>query len=299
MPVVGLGTWKAVADQAGAAVEYALLEAGYRHIDCAPIYKNEPEIGRAFKKVFDSGVVKREDVFITSKLWNNMHAKDDVEVACRQTLKDLQLEYVDLYLIHWGIATPKDIGDEPLDKDGYIIMAPVSIQETWLAMENLVKKGLVRSIGVSNFTGPMLIDLLTYATIKPAINQIELHPYLQQNKLFNYCNHVGITLTAYAPIGTPGNVLARESGEPILVKDPTILELAKKHGKTASQILLRWAIQRGTTAIPKSTTPEHIKENIQIFDFELTGDELEVLEKLERKHRFVNPRDWYKIPYFD
>ncbi len=299
MPVIGLGTWKSDPGRVAAAVEYALTEAGYKHLDCAAIYRNEAEVGQALNKVFSGNKVKREDVFITSKLWNNMHARGDVVTACKQTLKDLQLDYLDLYLMHWGIATPRDIGDEPLDKDGYIIMAPVSVRETWEAMEELVKLGLVKSIGVSNFMGPMLIDLLTYAKIKPAMNQIEMHPYNQQQKMLDFAKHINIALTGYSPLGSPGNVMARGNNEPILVQDPVILEIAKKHNKTVYQILLRWAIERGTITIPKSTTPENLKANMQVFDFELPTEDMERIKKLDRHLRFVNPKDWYMIPYFE
>lgn len=299
MPVVGLGTWKSEKDRAGAAVEYALLEAGYKHIDCAPIYLNEPEIGRVFNKVFTGGKVKREDVFITSKLWNTMHAHDDVLIACKQTLKDLQLDYLDLYLMHWGMAQPKDIGNEPVDANGFAKLANVSIRETWEAMEELVKAGLVKSIGVCSFTGPMLIDLLTYAKIKPAVNQIEMHPYLQQNKLVEFMHHVGITPEAFSSLGSPGNVIKRGNDEPILIKDPVVVEIAKQLGKSVQQILLRWAIQRGTIAIPKSTTPANIKSNFEVFNFELTAEDMNRLAALDRKHRYINPANWSKVAYFE
>lgn len=299
MPVVGLGTWKAPADKAGEAVEYALMEAGYKHIDCAPIYLNEPEIGRAFNKVFASGKVKREDVFITSKLWNTMHAHDDVITACKQTLKDLQLEYLDLYLMHWGIAQPKDMGNEPVDADGFTKLTNVSVRETWEAMEELVKLGLVKSIGVCNFTGPQLIDLLTYSKIKPALNQIELHPYLQQKHLVEFCHHNDVAVTAYSPLGSPGNVMARNDNEPILIKDPVVIEIAKQHNKSVQQVLIRFAMQRGLVVIPKSTTLAYIKSNLEVFDFELTKADMTSIAKLERKHRFVNPANWSKIAYFE
>ncbi|MFA6424183.1 MAG: aldo/keto reductase [Candidatus Magasanikbacteria bacterium] len=298
MPVLGLGTWKSPKDKVGEAIKYAILECGYRHIDCASIYGNEKEIGVAFQEIFSSGKVKREEVFITSKLWNDFHGKDDVELACKKTLSDLQLEYLDLYLVHWGVASPNQSGSEPVDENGVLITAPVSIQETWQAMEKLVSDGLVKAVGVANFTGPMLVDLMTYATIIPAVNQIELHPYNQQIKLVEFCKYKNIVVTAYSPLGSPANN-KRQEDPPRLLDDEKINDLAKKYNKTPAQILIRWAIQRDTIAIPKSVNSDNIKNNINVFDFNLSVDEMSELVKLDKRYRFVNPYEWWRIPYFD
>lgn len=298
MPRIGLGSWKSEPEKAGAAVEYALMEAGYSHIDCAAVYRNEKEIGTAFKKVFGSGTVKREDIFITSKLWNSEHARDNVRRACETTLADLGLDYLDLYLMHWGMATPPDDapGKRAVDKNGVQIFAPISIRETWEAMEELVKAGLARSIGVANFTVPMLIDLLSYATTPPAVNQVELHPYLQQKRLVEFCQYRGITMTAYSPLGRPGS--ASESDLPVIINDPAVTRIAAAHGKTPSQILLRWGMERDTIVIPKSTHPERIRENIGVFDFVLSEGEMSAIAVLDRDLRFVDPYAWEKIPFF-
>lgn len=296
MPLLGLGTWNAKKDRVGNAVEEALTTFGYSHIDCAWVYENEKEVGEAFHRVFGTDKRKREEVFITSKLWNDDHKKEHVAEACKQTLADLQLDYLDLYLMHFGIASPHGLGIEPLDANGVLITEKVSIRETWEAMEELVELGLVKAIGVSNFTVAMLVDLLTYAKIIPAINQIELHPYLQQNKLIGFCRMHGITVTAYSPLGSQ---VEMNNGKPPLLEDVVIKDIAEKHGKSAAQILLRFGIERQTAVIPKSTSSEHLKENAHIFDFSLTPDDLSELAKLERGLRYIEPYEWWKIPYFE
>lgn len=294
VPVIGLGTWEAGKNVVGDAVKFAITKAGYRHIDCASIYGNEKEIGEGLKDVL-SPSVKREELFITSKLWNTDHRGQYVEKACRKTLADLRLEYLDLYLMHWGIAFAQGNDLEPIDKDGYAITEAISVQQTWQAMESLVKTGVVKSIGVANFTTVQLIDLLTYAKIKPVMNQVELHPYLPQTELVNFCHYKNISVTAYSPLGTPGN---KSPNDPALLDDKVILKIAKAHHRSPAQILLNWAIRRGTIVIPKSTHEERIKENVDIFDFELTDEEQTQMSALNKNYRFVNPSQWWDIPYF-
>jgi diketogulonate reductase-like aldo/keto reductase len=302
MPALGLGTWRSAPTLVAKAVEYA-LKAGYRHIDCAAIYRNEQEIGAVFKKVFDSGTLKREDVFITSKLWNTEHARGRVRKACEQTLADLNLKYLDLYLVHWGLAIPPNSSEtgnkygrltEQLDANGFLLTEKIPLRETWAAMEELVAEGLVKTIGVANFTAPMLLDLLSYAKITPAVNQIEMHPYFTQQKLVDFCKYHGIALTAYSPLGSPGNFKDKGS----LLDDPVIRELSLKYGKKPAQIILRWGVQRDTVVIPKSITPERINENLSIWDFELAGEDMAKVSGLDRNRRFLEPYEWWKIPYF-
>ncbi len=296
MPLLGLGTWNAQKDRVGEAIECALLTSGYTHVDCAHVYGNEEEVGRSFHAIFGGNKIGRGDVFVTSKLWNYDHAKEDVMPACERSLRDLQLDYLDLYLMHFGVASPHGMETEPLDSSGVLVPAKISIRETWEAMEDLVKTGLVKAIGVSNFTAPMLVDLLTYARITPAVNQIELHPYNQQTKLVDFCLYHQIAVTAYSPLGSQAEM---NKDKPILLEDETVKEIASIHNRTPAQILLRWAIERKTVAIPKSTTVEHIKINSEIFDFKLSADDLSCLSSLERRLRYVDPYEWWKMPYFD
>lgn len=293
MPLVGLGTWKSAPTEAGEAVAYALSECNYRHLDCAPIYGNEEEIGESLHTVFGRGVVKREEVFITSKLWDTEHARGDVRRACEATLAALQIDYLDLYLIHWGIAEPKN--GHTYDAKGHLITLNVPIRETWEAMEELVSSGLVKAIGVANFTAPLLLDLFSYAAIQPAVNQIELHPYLQQPRLVDFCQRLGMVVTAYSPLARPGYEEMSER----LVDEKLVRKIADAYKKTPAQVLLRWGVQRNTVVIPKSTHRERLKENIDIFDFELSESDMREIGSLERGLRLVDPYQWGHVPYFD
>lgn len=291
MPALGLGTWKSAPGEVGAAVREA-IRIGYRHIDCAAIYGNEAEIGAALRAVFDEGEVRREDLWITSKLWNNAHKRQDVEPALRQTLADLQLEYLDLYLIHWPIALKPD-ADFPESGEDFLSWDEAPLTDTWAAMESCVSKGLARHVGVSNFSRSNLDRLSEGASITPEVNQIELHPLLQQNDFVAECRENGIHITAYSPLGSRDRPqrLVRDD-DPVLLENPVIGRIAEKHGAPPAQVLIAWAIGRGTAVIPKSVNPERLRENFAALQLGLDPSDLDAIAGLDKHFRFVDGAVW-------
>jgi D-xylose reductase len=297
MPAVGLGLWKIDRTKAAGAVEEA-ARCGYRHFDSAYDYGNEPESGEGFRKVLASGVCKREDLWVTSKLWNTCHEPQHVRPALEQALKYLQLDYLDLYLIHFPIALkfvsferyPPGWFADPDAAEPRLEPIRVPIADTWRAMEELVRAGLVRNIGVCNFGVSLLRDLLSYAEIVPAVLQVEMHPFLTQEKLLRFCVEEEIAVTAFSPLGAASYYSIGMAGEgDSALEQPIVQETARQHGKTPAQVLLRWGVQRGTSVIPKTTRSERLRENLDIFDFELSAEEVSAIGALNRNRRFNDP----------
>jgi D-xylose reductase len=297
IPSFGLGTWKIPKDKAQAAVYQAIKDLGVRHIDCACDYGNEREVGLGIAQAIAEGVVERKDLWITSKLWNTFHRYEHVLTACQKSLEDLQLTYFDLYIIHFPIAlkfVPFEVRYPPewinpstsqLELDE---QAPLHL--TWKGMEELVERKLTRFIGLSNFNVQLLMDLLCYATIKPYANQVEVHPYNTQDLLLEFCFRRGIKVTAYSPLGSASYVeMGVDDSGKRLIDETVVVQAAAAHGKTPAQILLRWGVQRGTGIIPKASQFAHLKENVEIFDFELTNDEMAAITGLNRNYRFNDP----------
>lgn len=298
MPRIGFGLWKIAQDDTASAVLEA-VRAGYRHFDSAADYANEVQTGEGLAQAMADGMVAREELWITSKLWNTFHAAEHVEEACRKTLADLRLDYLDLYLIHFPIALqyvpiadryPPEWTFEAEAEKPQMVRAPVPLHETWAAMEQLVDKGLVKRIGVCNYNSALLHDLMAYANVKPAMLQIEAHPYLTQERLIRLAGDYGIDVTAFSPLGAQSyfELGMADTGESLLGAAP-VMVAAQAHGKTPAQVLLRWGVQRGTAVIPKTSKPERMRENLAIGDFELSAVEMAAISALNQNRRFNDP----------
>jgi len=290
IPAIGFGTWQDKDDQEKAVT--AALEAGYRHIDTARCYGTEQAVGNAIKK---SGI-PRNQIFVTSKLWNNRHHPDDVGLALQDTLDDLGLAYIDLFLMHWPVAFQP--GDEPFptDKDGNVITADIDYIHTYKAMEGLVSAGKTKAIGVSNFSQKEIERLLANSDIVPAVHQLELHPWLQQREFVEYLQDKGIHVTQYSPLGNQNALYSRDNGR--LVDEEILNSIGKKHGKTGAQIALAWGISQGHSVIPKSKTPTRILENLRAATT-LSPDEISAINALDRKIRFNDPSKDFGYELFE
>nr|WP_320016044.1 aldo/keto reductase [uncultured Desulfobacter sp.] len=300
MPILGLGTWKAAPGEVYQAVKEAIA-IGYRHIDCAAVYGNEQEVGKAIEESIKKNKVTRKDLWVTSKLWCNSHGRENVIPAIEKTLADLKLDYLDLYEIHWPVAIKPELGIVvPGSADGFIPLADCPLSDTWKGMEDIVEKGLVRHIGVSNFSISKLNALLETARIKPEMNQVEIHPYMHQDELASWCTGKRIHLTAYSPLGSfdrPAGLKAED--EPVLLEDPIVKEIAEKKGASPAQVLISWAIHRGIAVIPKSVNPERLKQNFDAQKLVLSSEEMEKLKSINRDRRYVDAGFWEVVngPY--
>ncbi|MBA0872719.1 hypothetical protein Goshw_019276 [Gossypium schwendimanii] len=318
MPIIGLGVWR----MEKKAIKDLIIESikiGFRHFDCACIisfqnslaftnfdivftkclmfcaadYKNEAEVGEALCEAIKTGL-----------LWNTDHGH--VVEACKHSLKKLQLDYLDLYLVHFPISI-RHTGDSslpplinvPLDEDGVLdIETNISLETTWHAMEDLVSMGLVRSIGISNYDIFLTRDCLAYSKIKPAVNQIEIHPYFQRESLVNFCQKHGICVTAHTPLGG-ADANTKRFGTVSCLDDPILKGIAEKYKKTVAQIVLRWGIQRNTVVIPKTSKSERLKENFKVLEFELAKEDMDVIQAIDKSYRSnIQPAKFWGIDLY-
>ena len=286
IPAIGLGTWKMEDGAATEAVATA-IEVGYRHIDCAAIYMNEGDVGNAFSAAMGNGL-SRDELFVTSKLWNDSHKPEHVRPALEQSLKLLQLDHLDLYLIHWPVAIKHGKWLPETGAD-FVPIKEVPIIETWQAMEECVAAGLVKHIGVSNFSIRRLQELVEKGNVLPSANQVECHPFLPQLELFDYCEAHKIQLVAYSPLGS-GDRPDRMRGEadPVLFDQDLIESIAGKHDLSKGQVLLSWAANRGTVAIPKSTNRGRLIENLAAAEFNLPQEDMDAIDNIGIDHRYVH-----------
>jgi alcohol dehydrogenase (NADP+) len=292
IPVVGLGTFGSdnySNDEIAQAVGLA-IGMGYRHIDCASVYGNEKEIGNVLAQLTSDGAVQRESLWITSKVWNNMHGAGDVIKSCRQTLKDLQLDYLDLYLVHWPFPNyhapgcdgeARNPDSRPYNHDRYMV--------AWRQMEQLVDLGLVRNIGTSNMTIPKMTLLLQTARIKPVVNEMEIHPHFQQDELYRFMVDHGIQPIGYSPIGSPKRPERdRTPDDTVDIDDPVIVKIAARLNVHPALVCIKWAVQRGQVSIPFSVKPEKVFGNLEAVTKDpLTTDEMKAIAAIDKNNRLI------------
>ncbi len=291
IPALGLGTWKSKPGEVYEAIRTA-INLGYRHFDCAFVYGNEKEIGEAFNDAFLDRDVSREDLFITSKLWNNRHRSEQIESACMNTLNDLKLHYLDLYLIHWPVVIADEV-NYPSEGSHMISLKTTPLTETWDGMVALQQKGLAKHIGVSNFSIQKIKEVYAHSGVLPEMNQVEMHPFLQQNALKTYCDQEGIILTGYSPLGSadrPSNRIV--DGEPKLFENTTIKNIAAELGVSPAQVILAWAVQRGTVVIPKSVNENRLKENLLAADLQLSAIQMQQMDAENLDYRYIKGDFW-------
>ncbi|KAL0859348.1 hypothetical protein ABMA27_011140 [Loxostege sticticalis] len=295
IPSLALGTWlgnntKGRVEPQSSEVEAAVstaIDLGYRHIDTAFAYKVEDQAGRAVNKKIKEGAVKREDLFITTKLWNDRHAQAAVVPALRESLDKLQLEYVDLYLIHWPVG---QFGNQSYDYTDYL--------ETWRGMLEAKELGLARSIGVSNFNQQQIDRIIAAGLEAPEVLQVEINLNLQQPSLLAYCKQKNIVVMGYTPFGSLFYSKAREDAPPPRVDDAALVEVARKYNKTVTQVTLRYLLDLGIIPIPKALKPDHIAQNFNIFDFSLSQDDKDLLKSYDKGYRTIPQLKWLDHPYY-
>lgn len=286
IPILGLGTFRSEPNEVYNAVLSA-IKMGYRHIDCAAAYGNEKEVGNAIAEAIKQGLVKREDLWVTSKLWNASHGVENVIPALHQTLEDLQLDYLDLYLIHWPVALKKGT-EMPEKASDFIPLSEVPLTNTWKGMEAALEQGLTKHIGVSNFNENHLKEIMETAVHQPEMNQVEMHPFLQQEALQSFSAQNDILLTAYAPLGS----LVDENSTLRLLENDTIKTIANARDMSPAQVALAYTVQRGIAVIPKSVNEARLLQNLETLNHTLTDEDMALLKDLDKGHRFIDGKFW-------
>jgi len=289
MSIIGLGTYKALGEETKTSI-WSALDLGYRLFDTADLYKNLEPLGEAIRQAIADKKVTREEVFITTKVWPTYYGEGRVIASIERQLRQTGLEYFDLVLLHWPLVLgDSDTEEFPVDKDGKAIFGTRTLPEIYAELETAHEKGLTRCIGVSNFNAAQIEQIVKNAKIPPVTNQVEAHLYLAQFKLQEFCAKRNIILTAYCPLGASGT----KPNTFNLLEDETVKAIGAKYGKTAAQIALRYLVQRGFAIIPKSVHKERQKANMEVFDFEISEEDMKTLKGLDRGQRLITFKHYW------